>query len=160
MKPAGVCSGKNATLPASPLCTASGGSHVQIGILTDSQIAGCYEQVAAAPGEPPNPWEPPARFFLSNETDVGPAGNLPRGRRVTQAASYRGRERWERTENTAIRVTWTNEYQGVRVILQRSSTEGLWRGRTEPFSDDGLAPPGTEISVRRVSDVPCEQKPL
>ena len=128
-------------------------------VLTDTQISGCYERVPAATGEPRAPWEPPAWFILRNEKDVRPEGNPPRGHKVTQAASYRAWGRWERTENTAIRVTWTNEYQGIRVTLRRSSADGLWRGQTEPFSDDGLAPPGTEISVRQVSDVACEQKP-
>lgn len=128
-------------------------------ILTDSQVVGCYERVPAGRGEPSAPWEPPARFFLSNERDVRPVGNPPRGRKVIQAASYRGWGRWERTENTAVRVIWTNEYKGIRLTLRRSSTDGLWRGRTEPFSDDGLAPPGTEISVRRISDAACELKP-
>ena len=127
-------------------------------VLTDNQVAGCYERLPAEREQPSGPWEPPARFFLTNETDVGPAGNPPRGRKVTQAASYRAWGRWELTDNTAIRVTWTNESDGIRATLRRSSTDGLWRGRTEPFSDGGLAPPGTEISVRRVSDARCDLK--
>jgi len=128
-------------------------------ILTDSEVAGCYERTEAGTGEPRAPWEPPARFLLSNERDVRPEGNPPGGWKVTQAAGYRAWGRWERTENTAIRVTWTTGYQGIRVTLRRSSADGLWRGRTEPFSDDGLARPGTEISVRQVSDAVCDPKP-
>ena len=126
-------------------------------ILTDSQIAGCYERVPAATGEPRAPWEPPAWFFLSNEKDVRPEGNPPRGHKVTQPANYRAAGHWERTGNTTIRVTWTTDYHGIRVTLRRGSTDGLWRGRTEPFSDDGLAPPGTDISVRRVSEA-CDPR--
>jgi hypothetical protein len=127
-------------------------------ILSDSQIAGCYQRIQAGTGEPRAPWEPPARFFLSNERDVRPEGDPPRGRKVTQAAGYRAWGRWERTENTAIRVMWTTDYQGIRVTLRRTN-DGLWRGRTEPFSDDGLVPPGTEVAVRRVSDAHCELQP-
>ena len=83
----------------------------------------------------------------------------PEAGRSSKRLATEPRGRWERTENTAARVIWTNEYKGIRLTLRRSSTDGLWRGRTEPFSDDGLAPPGTEISVRRISDAACELKP-
>jgi hypothetical protein len=130
-------------------------------VLRDTHVPGCYEHVPPERSGPQfrhaAPWQPPERFYLSTDFTTDPPGD---GAKVMRADSYRASGTWRRLDDNTIEVSWSTDFAGVRVTLRRSSTDGLWRGRTQPFSDDGLAPPGTEISVRRVSDVPCEQKPL
>ena len=125
-------------------------------LLGESKLPGCYEHVPPERGSPPPrhaaPWEPPDRFYLSTEAAPGDRA------KVIQADSYRASGTWRRLDDNTIEISWSTDFQWVRLLLRRSS-DSVWRGRTEPFSDDGLAPPGAEISVRRVSDAHCEPNP-
>ena len=125
---------------------------------TDTQVAGCYEHVPPEQGGPPMrhaaPWEPPERFYL-RRAEVNAVGNL-RGGRITQANTYRGSGDWIRTDDNAIRLTWTNGSEGIRVTLRRSSTDGWWRGQTEPSSNmGGVVIRSQAVVVRRVADAAC-----
>ena len=126
---------------------------------TDTQVAGCYEQVLTKPGEPPMrhaaPWEPPERFYLGR-SEISIVNNPPGGGRITQANGYRASGDWIRTDDNAIRLKWTHGSEGIQVTLRRSSTDGWWRGQTEPFSNmGGVVIRSQAVVVRRVADAAC-----
>ena len=121
---------------------------------------GCYERIAtgwsirfAAPSETPR------TFYLTNTLHgvVDLAGVTPRG--VRQADAYRASGSWRLESLDTIQVAWATGFQGVAGTLRRGATEGVWRGRTVPFSDDGIVPLGDDVSVRRVSDQSCDFPP-
>jgi hypothetical protein len=129
-------------------------------ILTDSQVEGCYEHVPRTPGEPPMrhvaPWEAPERFYL-RRSEISIVNNPPKGGKITQTDTYPASGHWQRTDDNAIRLTWTNGAEGIRVTLRRSSTDGWWRGHTEPFSNmGGVVIRNQVVVVRRVADVACQ----
>ena len=132
---------------------------------------GCYQQAEQAPVAPRPPWEPPRSFYLTGDlrivyladcrlellrnrrTDCRPTA----WRRARQADNYRADGSWQLTDQNTVDISWSTVFHGIHVTLRRGSTDDLWRGRTEPFSDGGsTVPPGREISVRRVTDAMCE----
>lgn len=129
-------------------------------VTVESEFVGCYERIAtgwsvrfAAPSETPR------TFYLTNTLQgvVDLAGVTPRG--VRQADAYRASGSWRLESLDTIHVAWATDFQGVAVTLRRGATDGVWRGRTVPFSDDGIVPLGDDVSVRRVSDQSCDFPP-
>ena len=124
-----------------------------------TQLTGCYEHVAAS-GEPPvshrAPFSPPERFSLTNELNLG-TDSL--GAKIIQPNPYKATGHWERTVGDAIRLTWTNGSEGVRVTLQPSIVDRRWRGQTEGFSNmGGVVVFSHAVVVRRVHDAACREK--
>jgi hypothetical protein len=122
---------------------------------------GCYEHVPGEPGRPSvrhtAPWELPERFYLGRNEIASGVGNAPKATKITQAGTYRAMGHWQRIDDNAIRLTWTNGSEGVQVALRRSSTDGLWRGQTEPFSNmGGVVIRSQAVVVRRVADAACQ----
>jgi hypothetical protein len=125
--------------------------------VTNNQLSGCYQHVAAATGEPrmshTAPFTPPERFYLTNEANVGPD---KLGKKIVQADSYGASGYWEYTGGDAIRLTWTNGSEGVQVTLHPSFSDRLWRGHTQGFSNmGGVVVFSYAVVVRRVWDGAC-----
>jgi hypothetical protein len=127
-------------------------------VTTESQVVGCYQHI---PGERPMshvaPWDMPRTFYLT-------AGPFPSYEKtltlwwVKQASVYRGSGHWRLTGLNTIEIVWSTGFQGVRATLRRGSTDDVWRGRTVPFSDDGIAAAGVDVSVRSVEDSDCDSQ--
>ena len=128
-------------------------------VTTESQVVGCYEE--ARPEQPSRhvaPWGTPSRFYLTDRLQgLAPlnVGTVAL-RWVIQADYYRASGHWRLTGPNTIQIVWTTGFQGVSVALRRGSVDEMWRGGTRPFSDDGRAVPGVEMSARRVRDEDCD----
>jgi hypothetical protein len=159
------CGGSDAALPDLPSLSPP--------IVSEAQVVGCYQQAEQTPLAPRPPWEPPRSFYLEGDlwivylaecrfellrkrrTDCRPTPL----RRARQADNYRADGFWQLTDQNTIDVSWGTTFSGIHITLRRGSTDDLWRGRTEPFSDGGSTVPlGSEISIRRVTDTMCEPK--
>lgn len=131
-------------------------------IFGPSDVLGCYQHVPSrsvmrhAP-----PWEPPAKFQLVIEArmTVPREGRVVTLRGIRQARSYRADGYWRVTGDGMMEVTWTNGFEGVRLRLQHGTVDDMWRGWTEPYSDDGVAAAGARVSVRRVDAAACRFGP-
>jgi hypothetical protein len=54
-----------------------------------------------------------------------------------------------------VEITWSDGFEGVRVRLQRGSSDELWRGWMEPYTDGGTAPAGARVSIQKRDDAAC-----
>jgi hypothetical protein len=128
----------------------------------DRELIGCYERgvparAALRPGDAAV-WELPPTFYLSPELQ----GLVPlEGKTVPlwwirQGKDYRASGYWRVIGPNTILIAWSTGFQGVEATLRRASTDEMWRGRSVPFSDDGTAPAGVEVAVRRISDDRCD----
>jgi hypothetical protein len=130
-------------------------------VVAERQVVGCYEYAPGKSAWPPvryvAPWELPRRFYLTGDLHTVVVSDRRTAVlwKVEQTDSCRGVGTWQLIGHDTIVVAWSNDFEGVRVTLGRSSGRGSWQGRTEPFSETGVVVPGRPVMVRRVRDAAC-----